>query len=280
MAGRIRTIKPELLEDAITAGVSAEAFRLFIGMILLADDYGRLRAEPDWLQCQVFWKKRNITQMAELVAELSPLVLFYEDREQKYAAIRNWSKHQKVNHPGKCRIPEPSSNLLKSSEDSSKSQESLLPDHGKRSWSRSDDPSQRESTRGSPDNDPPISRETLVDVSVTPDVAQAFAEGVSAVTKAECSTPTGKPARDLIAACAKHSRAYGDELIGWTRAKASEWAKTAPFSVRAWDFISWLDGGCKQRLRPNQIRPNGRTVQPRASEWVDDDGDRPWESAG
>jgi two-component system sensor histidine kinase BaeS len=37
MSGRIRTIKPELLDDERTATLSDAAFRLFIGLILLAD---------------------------------------------------------------------------------------------------------------------------------------------------------------------------------------------------------------------------------------------------
>ena len=55
MAGRIRTIKPELLEDAKTAKLSHEAWRLFVSSILLADDYGAFRAEPGFLRGTVFW---------------------------------------------------------------------------------------------------------------------------------------------------------------------------------------------------------------------------------
>ena len=40
MSGRIRTIKPELLEDAITAGLSDSAFRVFVGMILFVLFWG------------------------------------------------------------------------------------------------------------------------------------------------------------------------------------------------------------------------------------------------
>lgn len=42
---RIRTLKPEILEDARTAGLSDAAFRLFVAMIVLADDHGNLRAD-------------------------------------------------------------------------------------------------------------------------------------------------------------------------------------------------------------------------------------------
>lgn len=57
MAGRIRTLKPEMLEDAIIAELSDTAFRLFVGMILLADDAGRLRADSRYLAGQIFWAR-------------------------------------------------------------------------------------------------------------------------------------------------------------------------------------------------------------------------------
>lgn len=114
-----------------------------------------------------------------------------------------------------------------------------------------------------------------VDVFVTPDVAQAFAKGVSEATGTECTIPEGKPARDLIAACAKHSRMSGAELVDWTRSKALEWAKTGPPAVNPWKFKDWLDGGGKARVA--LVRPNGRTVQPLAKDWKDEDGERPWE---
>lgn len=44
MAGRIRSMKPEILDDAIIAGLTDAAFRLFIAMIMVADDHGNLRA--------------------------------------------------------------------------------------------------------------------------------------------------------------------------------------------------------------------------------------------
>lgn len=107
MSGRIRSIKPELLEDAVTAGLSHEAFRLFIGLLLLADDPGNFRAEPEWLRGQVFWRQPAATPVAELLEELHPLVLFYEAKGQRYGAVRNWKKHQKISHPAPGRVPGP-----------------------------------------------------------------------------------------------------------------------------------------------------------------------------
>lgn len=120
MSGRIRTIKPELLEDAVTAGLSDSAFRLFIAMILLADDYGNLRAEAKYIEGQVYWSAVPEKAVKDSCKELESLVRFYEVRGQRYAHIRGWEKHQKVQHVGKPRVPPAPDN------DSGLSHESLM----------------------------------------------------------------------------------------------------------------------------------------------------------
>ena len=112
MSGRIRSIKPELLEDRKTAGLSPDAFRLFIGAILLADDFGNLRAEIGWLEGQVFWSTPATggrSGVEECMDELTAagLLVSYESHGQQYAAVTGWQKHQKVDHPGKPRVPGP-----------------------------------------------------------------------------------------------------------------------------------------------------------------------------
>lgn len=108
MSGRIRTIKPELLEDAVSAGLSDTAFRLFIAAILLADDYGCFRAETNFVSGQVYWKVSPSTPLEFAMGELAKVVDFYEVNGQRYGHIRNWDKHQKVSHRGKRRVPAPS----------------------------------------------------------------------------------------------------------------------------------------------------------------------------
>ncbi len=107
MSGRIRTIKPELLEDAVTAGLGDSAFRLFIGLILLADDYGNMRAEPRYLEGQIYWSAIPEKSVATSCKELGPLVTFYKVRGQLYAHINGWEKHQKISHKGNPRVPRP-----------------------------------------------------------------------------------------------------------------------------------------------------------------------------
>lgn len=137
MSGRIRTIKPELLEDAITASLTDSAFRVFIGMILLADDYGNLRAETKWIDGQVYWSAVPELAVEESCKELmrpygesqAVLVTFYRVRGQAYAHINGWSKHQKVQHPGKPRVPGPAERDDRASHETlKKPRESLTPD--------------------------------------------------------------------------------------------------------------------------------------------------------
>ncbi len=110
MAGRIRTIKPELLEDERTACLSDRAYRLFIGALLIADDYGNLRADARYLAGAITWGIEGTAAAAETaVRELAVarLLSVYDLRGQRYAAVRGWDKHQKVDKPGRPRVPGP-----------------------------------------------------------------------------------------------------------------------------------------------------------------------------
>ena len=110
---RIRTIKPEILEDANTAGLSDSAFRLFVAMIVLADDHGNVRADDRWLGGQVWWARSacgDSPRVAEILGELSDAQVsgLYECRSQHYASISGWQKHQRIDNAGKPRVPLPS----------------------------------------------------------------------------------------------------------------------------------------------------------------------------
>jgi hypothetical protein len=121
MAGRIRTIKPELLEDEHAAGLSHMGWRLWVSCLLLADDYGNLRAAPAWLAGQVFWgvSRESPESVAGVLEELATckrgrsegsgadgLILLYSVRGQQYLHITGWH-HQRIDKPGKPRCPTP-----------------------------------------------------------------------------------------------------------------------------------------------------------------------------
>jgi hypothetical protein len=118
MMGRIRSVKPEWLEDEVLAGTSDAARVLSIGLILMADDYGRGRASVAFIATNV-WRyemERDQNNPRETFAKASRalrelvetrFVSLYEVRGQAYFEIRNWGKHQKVDKPSKPRIPAP-----------------------------------------------------------------------------------------------------------------------------------------------------------------------------
>lgn len=108
MARRIRTIKPEMLEDEKVATLPHDTWRLFVSVILLADDYGNLRASPKQIDGTVFWafEDADVARMLRQLGERD-LLRFYTVRGQRYAHITKWEKHQKVDHPGKPGCPGP-----------------------------------------------------------------------------------------------------------------------------------------------------------------------------
>jgi len=119
MSGRIRTVKPEWLEDELLAAASDEARVLSVALVLMADDYGRGRASLATIAAGA-WRyqleRDDGAHAPEILARASRalrelvairFVTVYEVSGQRYFAIRTWAKHQKVDRPSKPRIPEP-----------------------------------------------------------------------------------------------------------------------------------------------------------------------------
>ncbi len=125
--GRIRTLKPELLTDAKTARLSDTAWRMFVSALLLADDAGRLPADDVVVGGQVF-PGRSFTEASRALVELSKasLVDLYEVRGQRYAEIRGFTKHQKIDRPSGPKFPAPSEAIV---EPSSSPRRALDADH-------------------------------------------------------------------------------------------------------------------------------------------------------
>lgn len=277
MSGRIRTIKPDLLADAVTAGLSDAAFRLFIAMILLADDYGNFRAEPAFLRGQIFWKVEPSSPYEAAVAELTHLVSFYDVKGQRYGTIKNWSKHQRVSHPGKPRVPGPeNADLLGITETLAKPsgdpRESLVPDHGHGHGHGRGSREELESLRPPP---PPTSHPSerpsgVRDVATTRSIAvrrlessffcEAYERGIVSATHRPFAFPR-EHARTLDDCIDKHSGG----LVG---ARAQEWVEhiAAQFASdvenedpKFWSSLSpkgllrWLNEGRANRVSNNHL---------------------------
>jgi len=96
------------MEDAATAGLSHEAFRVFIGMITVADDHGILRATDRYLERVAFLEVESERPIAHIRSELArKLVTFYEASDERYAHLRGWQRHQRVDNAAEPRLPLP-----------------------------------------------------------------------------------------------------------------------------------------------------------------------------
>ena len=263
MSGRIRTVKPELLEDAVTAGLSDMAFRLFVSMILLSDDHGRLRAEPGWLMGQIYWA-RSVQGETFLSAmeELKSLVVFYEWTGQRYAWIRNWAKHQKVSHPAKPRLPAPPEVLPKPSGDPP---EDLRPDLRPRPVP----PTPTTDPRPEADPGGGSAPEVRTFAAGTAHAVEAMDRFVAAV-----ATSTGKNfaltrapyhPRDLCDVMNGH-RPPDQEPFDWLSATVAAWVTvTDPKYAGGWTpakLLDWLNAGRPDRAAPRSGR------QPHDATWL------------
>lgn len=116
---RIRTIKPEWLEDEELAAASDEARVLSVALILMSDDHGRGRASIATIAAET-WRyalERNdgadapevLAKASRALRELVDMgfVRLYSVRAQRYFEIHNWKKHQKVDKPSAPRVPAP-----------------------------------------------------------------------------------------------------------------------------------------------------------------------------
>ncbi len=223
MSGRIRSIKPELLEDTKTSSLSDKEFRLFVSSFLLADDYGNFRAHPGLVHGAVYWALLDeaAKETARALARLSEVGLIkpYVVREQTYATITNWTKHQKVDHPGKPRVPGPSEGISVSlATPSRESAESLAPDlRSPISDHRPGPPTEPDGSTHVP-NDPGSSKRTEEEPSLEPSLESKTVTPKPA-PKATQNGPQ-KLATPEPKAAVPHSReqqVFEHYLAGWKR---------------------------------------------------------------
>ncbi len=99
---RIRTIKPEMFSDEKLAELCDATRFLFVGLISMADDFGRLVDSEKQIEAYV-WPRHNRARAVNTgLKELASLELLARGvtaSGQAVIQIRNWEKHQKVDHP-------------------------------------------------------------------------------------------------------------------------------------------------------------------------------------
>lgn len=110
---RIRTLKPEIWEDEAVGGLGAWERLLFIGLITMADDEGRLRALPSAIAGHVFpYDNVGAPKILGWLDQIAGagLIHRYHAGATDYIQITGWTKHQKINRPQPSSLPAPSLN--------------------------------------------------------------------------------------------------------------------------------------------------------------------------
>jgi len=118
---RIRTFKPEHRQHRKVGPLDHVTYRLWAGMILEADDEGRLVCDARQLAALIFAYhqevSREILEASLNVLETLGLIRLYAQNGTRYADFPSWLDHQRINHPTPSKLP-PYDDSLKIREDS------------------------------------------------------------------------------------------------------------------------------------------------------------------
>jgi hypothetical protein len=107
---RIRTIKPEFPQSESVGRLSRDARLLFLQLLTVADDFGRLRAAIPVLAGQLYPYDSDAAELLPLWLEelrKQDHIARYVTDGTIYIQISGWSKHQRTDNAAKSRIPPP-----------------------------------------------------------------------------------------------------------------------------------------------------------------------------
>lgn len=118
---RIRTIKPEFWDHSQLSRASILARLTFVGLINMADDEGRGRADEDWLWGRLHAgqppnvRRRWVgcmSELSQLQDDDGPLVVFYEVAGARYYWLTGFCRQQYIEKAGKSKLPQPPNSPL------------------------------------------------------------------------------------------------------------------------------------------------------------------------
>lgn len=116
---RIRTIKPEFWQDEKLAPLSPLERLVFLGLICMADDAGRLLDNIKHIDGQLFPETDDSSrEPIETLARLSRVIRYTSSSGQRLIQIARWENHQKVDNPAKKVLPAPTAEDIAAAKDS------------------------------------------------------------------------------------------------------------------------------------------------------------------
>jgi hypothetical protein len=105
---RIRTIKPEFWGDEKLAPLCAIDRLVFLGLISMADDAGRIVDNIKSIDGFIFPETSDSSRDSlDTLARVSRILRYESESGQRIIQIRNWQKHQKVDKPSRYVLPAP-----------------------------------------------------------------------------------------------------------------------------------------------------------------------------
>lgn len=105
---RIRTIKPEFFSDEKMSLLDPITRFVFLGLICMADDAGRLVDNVKLIDGMLFPSTDDTCRESlEKLAKLGRIIRYESASNQQLIQVANWKRHQKVDHPNKYVLPGP-----------------------------------------------------------------------------------------------------------------------------------------------------------------------------
>lgn len=110
---RKRFVDPEMWRDPAVSKMTRDERLMFVGLITIADDEGRLAASPAALQGALYPNDPSVSPNRVrrwrdgIVAKL-PNVHLYAHDGVEYVSLRRWERYQKPSHPTPSKLPKPS----------------------------------------------------------------------------------------------------------------------------------------------------------------------------
>lgn len=105
-----RMIDASMLQNEKVGELPMQARLLLIGMILLADDQGRVKANPSWLRSQIFtYDNIEADDVCQALCGLSDndTITVYEVDGKQYAQFINWWNYQNLQYAQPSKFPKP-----------------------------------------------------------------------------------------------------------------------------------------------------------------------------
>jgi len=129
-------LKPEIHKDEAVGELTDSAFRVFIALITLADDYGRMRGDPRLISAEVWpYHPRPAAEVDVLIDELAKwgLVRRYSNSGREFLYLPSWDRHQRIDQRRKPLHPSPPAEIDRISPKSSETFRKNLLEKGVRS---------------------------------------------------------------------------------------------------------------------------------------------------